>query len=111
MNERPSVIGPLLKASVLKAELAKLDIPLYTTSHSPRTKIPSFIHDLLLQWNASHLFGNIEYEVDELRRDLALCHIAKKHGKVACLFGHDKCIMPPGDVRTKDGRGYTVRFA
>ncbi|EIW62025.1 uncharacterized protein TRAVEDRAFT_44861 [Trametes versicolor FP-101664 SS1] len=92
----------------IKSELAKLDIPLYTTSHSPRTKIPSFIHDLLLQWNASHLFGNIEYEVDELRRDLALCQIAKKHGKVACLFGHDKCIMPPGDVRTKDGRGYTV---
>ncbi|OJT04121.1 Deoxyribodipyrimidine photo-lyase [Trametes pubescens] len=92
----------------IKTELAKLDIPLYTTSRSPRTKIPSFIHDLLLQWNASHIFGNIEYEVDELRRDLSLCQIAKKHGKVACLFGHDKCILPPGDVRTKDGRGYTV---
>ncbi|KAI0661061.1 DNA photolyase, FAD-binding/Cryptochrome [Cubamyces menziesii] len=92
----------------IKDDLDKLDIPLYTATHTPRKQIPSFVHDLLLQWNASHVFGNIEYEVDELRRDLALCQIAKKHGKIACTFVHDKCIVPPGDVRTKDGRGYTV---
>ncbi|KAI9001086.1 DNA photolyase, FAD-binding/Cryptochrome [Trametes punicea] len=92
----------------IKADLTKLNIPLYTVSHTPRVGIPSFVHDLLLQWNASHVFGNIEYEVDELRRDIALCQIAKKHGRIACTFLHDKCIVPPGDVRTKDGRGYTV---
>ncbi|KAI0353585.1 hypothetical protein OH77DRAFT_1407066 [Trametes cingulata] len=92
----------------IKSELAKLDIPLCVVSHTPRTDIPRFVHDLLLGWNASHIFGNIEYEVDELRRDIALCKIAKKHGKIACTFVHDKCIVPPGDVRTKDGRGYTV---
>ena len=50
----------------------------------------------------------MEYEVDELRRDLALSRIANKEGKALCTFVHDKCIVAPGDVMTKDGRGYTV---
>ena len=93
----------------VQAELAKLNIPLYTVSHTPRMKIPAFVIELLHKWKASHLFANIEYEVDELRRDLAVCELANKDGKVACTFVHDKCIVAPGDVRTKDGRGYTVR--
>ena len=85
-----------------------MDIPLYTATHEPRAKIPEFVHDLLQQWKASHLFANMEYEVDELRRDIALSRIAKEHGKVSCTFVHDRCIVSPGEVTTKDGRGYTV---
>ncbi|KAL6309642.1 DNA photolyase [Sparassis latifolia] len=92
----------------IKSSLEHLQIPLYTTTHSPRTAIPSHILSLLNEWNATHLFANIEYELDELRRDINVCELAKKGGKVACTFVHDKCIIPPGDVRTKDGRGYTV---
>ncbi len=92
-----------------QTELAKLDIPLYTVSHTPRNNIPAFVVELLQKWNASHLFANIEYEVDELRRDLAVCKLANARGQVACAFVHDKCIVAPGDVRTKEGRGYTVR--
>ena len=88
-----------------------MNIPLYTVSHTPRTKIPHFVHKLLTEWKASHIFANLEYEVDELRRDLALCRLANKHGKVTCAFVHDKCILAPGDVRTKDGRGYTVSLS
>lgn len=54
------------------------------------------------------MFANIEYEVDELRRDINLCEIANEAGKVSCTFIHDRCIVSPGDVRTKNGRGYTV---
>ena len=86
-----------------------MNIPLYTVSHSPRTQIPVFVVGLLDKWKASHLFANIEYEVDELRRDLAVCKLVNERGKLSCNFVHDKCIVAPGDVRTKDGRGYTVR--
>ena len=99
---------PDLDSHGLEAELAKLNIPLYTVSHSPRTKIPAYIVELLGQWKASHLFANIEYEVDELRRDIAVSELANKQGNLACEFVHDKCIIAPGDVRTKEGRGYTV---
>ncbi|EJF61171.1 hypothetical protein DICSQDRAFT_61271 [Dichomitus squalens LYAD-421 SS1] len=98
----------LRNLQIIRSRLSELDIPLYTVSHEPRTKIPAFIHGLLQQWKASHLFANMEYEVDELRRDIALSGIARKHGKVSCTFLHDRCIVPPGEVTTKDGRGYTV---
>lgn len=54
------------------------------------------------------MFANIEYEVDELRRDIRVCELANKEGHIVCTFVHDKCIIAPGEVRTKDGRGYTV---
>ena len=88
-----------------------MNIPFYTVSYTPRTKIPAFVYDLLKDWKASHVFANLEYEVDELRRDLALCRLANEQGKVVCTFVHDKCVVAPGDVRTKEGRGYTVRIS
>ncbi|PIL37080.1 hypothetical protein GSI_00772 [Ganoderma sinense ZZ0214-1] len=66
--------------------ISELDIPLYAVSRTPRTTIPAFVYDLLQQWKASHMFANIEYEVDELRRDIALCKIANETGKVYSPF-------------------------
>ena len=72
----------------------------------------------LLEALVQKAYGDLEEErrelggqVDELRRDLALCRLENKHGKVTCAFVHDKCIVAPGDVRTKDGRGYTVSLS
>ncbi|KAH9943504.1 DNA photolyase, FAD-binding/Cryptochrome [Epithele typhae] len=98
----------LRNLKIIRAELAKLDIPLCTVTHSPRKEIPAFLHDLFRKWKATRVFANMEYEVDELRRDLALLQVANKEGKIACEFVHDKCVVAPGDVKTKDGRGYTV---
>lgn len=64
---------------------------------------------LLGDWDATRLFANIEHEVDELRRDIRVCELARQGGKVECTFVNDKCIITPGKVLTKDGRGYTVR--
>ncbi|EMD40791.1 hypothetical protein CERSUDRAFT_149213 [Gelatoporia subvermispora B] len=91
----------------LKASLADVNIPLYVTSHAPRRTLPEFILSLLKKWNASHLFANIEHEVDELRRDIRVCQLAKE-SNIACAFVNDKCVIAPGEVTTKDGRGYTV---
>ncbi|KAI0796742.1 DNA photolyase [Abortiporus biennis] len=92
----------------IRDKLASLHIPLYVDSHTPRTTLPSHILGLLSQWNVSHLFANIEYEVDELRRDIKVCELAKKGGRLRCTFVHDRCVIPPGIVKTKEGRGYTV---
>ncbi|KAH9844228.1 DNA photolyase [Rhodofomes roseus] len=92
----------------IRSSLADKHIPLYTTSHTPRTTLPDYVLSLLKQWKATTLFANIEYEVDELRRDIKLCELAKKDGGIACTFVHDRCIIPPGQVLTKDERGYTV---
>ena len=59
--------------------------------------------------NAIRLFANIEYEVDELRRDITVCNLAKDKG-ILPNFCHDKLIVEPGLLVTKQGKPYTVRF-
>ena len=54
------------------------------------------------------MFANIEYEVDELRRDIHVCELANKSKQVKCTFVHDKCVINPGVVKTKEGKTYSV---
>ena len=61
---------------------------------------------LLRELNCNRLFANIEYEVDELRRDIAVCKLAEENG-VKPIFVHDRCVVEPGVVLTKKGH-YTV---
>lgn len=92
----------------IKDSLAELNVPLYVITHSPRKTLPERILTTLADWNATRLFANIEHEVDELRRDIRVCELARGSGRVECTFVNDKCIVTPGTVLTKDGRGYTV---
>ena len=41
---------------------------------------------------------------------MKICELARKQGKVQCTFVHDKCVITPGLVKTKEGRAYTVRL-
>lgn len=56
---------------------------------------------------ATSLFANIEYEVDELRRDTSVCKLSKADG-IQATFVHDKCVLEPGVLATKQGKVYTV---
>ncbi|EPT03717.1 hypothetical protein FOMPIDRAFT_1115869 [Fomitopsis schrenkii] len=92
----------------IRSTLAEKHVPLYTTSHTPRATLPDYVLSLMKEWKATMLFANMEYEVDELRRDIKLSELAKEDGGITCTFVHDRCIIAPGKVHTKDGRGYTV---
>ncbi|GKT64229.1 deoxyribodipyrimidine photo-lyase [Colletotrichum tofieldiae] len=65
---------------ILRADLAKLDIPLYVETVEKRKKIPGRIVELMDQWGASHLFANMEYEVDELRREASMVRMFADRG-------------------------------
>ncbi|KAG2367271.1 DNA photolyase, FAD-binding/Cryptochrome [Suillus spraguei] len=97
----------LRNLSRVKDELSKLNIPLYTITHTPRTTVPARVISVLQTLQATRLFANIEYEVDELRRDTEVCSLAKNVG-IRPTYVHDRCIIEPGVVKTKDGRTYTV---
>lgn len=71
--------------------------------------IPSFVLSLCEKYGARSLFANIEYEVDELRRDLELCHLASSQGVPVKLF-HNKCVIEPGVIVTKQKKAYAVRL-
>ncbi|GAA6059922.1 hypothetical protein JCM10212_003062 [Sporobolomyces blumeae] len=98
----------------LREEFAKHDIPLYTFSHDKRKEIPSMLCDKLKEWNAVALFANLEYEVDELRRDTDILKLVKKAREGGDGFSgraeflKDLCVVPPGDVTTKQGKPYAV---
>ncbi len=102
MQSRPRILTP-------QDAFAKLNIPLHVSLHSQRRTLPSHVISLLRSVNAIRLFANIEYEVDELRRDITVCNLAKDKG-ILPNFCHDKLIVEPGLLVTKQGKPYTVRF-
>ncbi|KAF8076516.1 FAD binding domain of DNA photolyase-domain-containing protein [Lyophyllum atratum] len=97
----------LRNLSKLKATLADLHIPLHTITHTPRRTLPSRIITLVTSLNCTSLYANMEYEVDELCRDIKICELAKAHG-VEPTFVHNKCIVEPGVILTKEKKSYAV---
>ncbi|WWC72736.1 uncharacterized protein I206_106700 [Kwoniella pini CBS 10737] len=93
---------------VLKSEFHKLNIPLHITSYDRRLQIPRrVITEVLPSLGANHLYVNIEYEVDELRRDIATVRLGREKGiDVQCV--HDRLVVPPGQVKSKQGKPMSV---
>ncbi|GAA5989946.1 hypothetical protein JCM10908_002389 [Rhodotorula pacifica] len=104
----------LRQLAYLKGEFAKHHIPLYTITHNKRKDIPRMLCEKLEEWGAIGLFANIEYEVDELRRDIEVLERTKKAresgqgfaGQVE--FFKDFCVVSPGELLTKQGKPYSV---
>ncbi|KAJ3802012.1 DNA photolyase, FAD-binding/Cryptochrome [Lentinula aff. detonsa] len=97
----------LRNLTMIRDSLAELNIPLYTSSHNVRKTLPAAVLSILQDWKCTSLYGNIEYEVDELRRDAEVCKLAKSKG-VRSNFVHNKCIIEPGVITTKENRAYSV---
>lgn len=92
---------------VLKKDLGALDIPLYVETVEKRKAIPDRIFELCEKWGASHLFANIEYEVDELRREAKIVTTGIEKG-VAVEIVSDTCVVAPGELSSKTGNQYAV---
>ena len=92
---------------VLKEDLAQLDIPLYVETVDKRKKIPERIFELCKQWGASHLYTNIEYEVDELRREALMTRNGLREG-IAVEAVPDTCVVAPGELSSGTGNQYSV---
>ena len=91
----------------LKDDLAKLNIPLYVETIEKRKRIPGRIIDLLEAWGANHLFANMEFEVDELRRDESLVRACLEKG-IAMDVLPDNCVVHPGRLATGTRSQYSV---
>ncbi|MCJ1223883.1 hypothetical protein MMC12_000526 [Toensbergia leucococca] len=92
---------------VLKEDLGKLDIPLYVETIEKRKTVPTKIIELCQKWGASHLFANIEYEVDELRREAMMVRACLEHG-IAFNVVPDTCVVAPGELSSGTGNQYAV---
>ncbi|KAL8735324.1 MAG: hypothetical protein Q9166_000869 [cf. Caloplaca sp. 2 TL-2023] len=92
---------------VLKDDLAKVDIPLYVETVEKRKAIPDRIFEMCEKWGASHLFCNMEYEVDELRREALMTRKGLEKG-IAVTAVHDTCVVAPGELSSGSGGQYAV---
>lgn len=92
---------------VMKDDLAQLDIPLYVETVAQRKEVPGRLMQLAETWGASHIYANIEYEVDELRRETGLTHGCLARG-IAFHVVHDACVVAPGQLASQQGRQYAV---
>ena len=92
---------------VLREDLAGLDIPLYVETVEKRKTIPNRILDLCAEWGTSHLYANMEYEVDELRREAHLTRTGITRNIAVHIF-HDTCAAAPGSLKTGAGKQFSV---
>ena len=84
---------------ILQHDLDQLDIPLHVQVVEPRNHIPSKIVELMNHWDATEIFANIEYEIDELARDTRLLETAGNAG-IKATFIHDQCVVEPGIIKS-----------
>lgn len=104
----PARVDFMLRSlAVLQKDLDKLDIPLHIETVEQRSKIPDRMLELMDQWGASHVFANMEYEVDELRREAYMVRDLSENGKSFDVV-HDTCVVPPGSLQTGTGKQYAV---
>lgn len=97
----------LRNLQMLKEDLAELDIPLYVETIEKRKKLPGRLIDLCKGWGASHIFCNMEYEVDELRREARLTRACLDTG-ISFNTVHDTCVVKPGELKSGAGGQISV---
>ncbi|CAO1621477.1 unnamed protein product [Parajaminaea phylloscopi] len=91
----------------IRKQLQPLHIPLVVYTEKTRTKIPQTLISFAKEWNVSEIVANVEYEVDECWRDIAVLREASKAG-IRATFVEDAYVVPAGEVKTKDGRQFSV---
>ncbi|KAK8056604.1 hypothetical protein PG993_001831 [Apiospora rasikravindrae] len=91
---------------VLQTQLEGLNIPLIPLVAEERKDKGPAILETLKKHDVSHLYANIELEVDELRRDLDFfdrLEGAKEHVDVQFVLHHDQTVILPRTLKTGAG--------
>lgn len=91
----------------LKKDLAELDIPLHVETVSRRKMLPAKMVQLCQEWEAKSMWCNMEYEVDELRREAQLVKDLCERG-ISFQVEHDTCVVEPGVLKAGTGGQISV---
>ncbi|TGZ85059.1 hypothetical protein EX30DRAFT_368175 [Ascodesmis nigricans] len=92
----------------LKKNLQKLEIPIWVETVEKRRDVVGRVLELVEKWGGKHVFANMEYEVDELRRDEKLILQGIERG-ISVELRQDTCVVPPGTLFSQaSGKPYSV---
>ncbi|KAI0196390.1 FAD binding domain of DNA photolyase-domain-containing protein [Astrocystis sublimbata] len=93
---------------LLREQLDGLNIPLVILTAEQRCQKGEQIMDFIKKHDISHVYANIEYEVDEIRRDLDLLDRVESEDNVHFELLHDQTIVTPGNLVTGSGGPHKV---
>ncbi|KXS11844.1 hypothetical protein M427DRAFT_126367 [Gonapodya prolifera JEL478] len=94
----------------LRDTLAERGIPLVVKMNDDKKgwkAVSEVVKEVCKELSVEELFYNVEYEVNEQRRDKMVTEAVAKLG-VKVTPCHDQCVVEPGKVVTKEGKVYTV---
>ena len=91
----------------LSQSLHERNIPLIVKVCPDYEQVPGVIAKVCKKHNCNSLFFNREYEYNELQRDRAVVEQCQSLGVSVSRF-HDRIVVPPREISTKDGRFYSV---
>lgn len=91
----------------LSTSLQERNIPLLIQVCETFDQVPEVIAKICKKHNCDSLFYNREYEVNEFERDQAVVERCQLSEITVSRF-HDRIIVPPKEISTKDGRFYSV---
>ncbi|KAL8787557.1 MAG: hypothetical protein Q9213_002119 [Squamulea squamosa] len=86
---------------LMQEELANLNIPLKIVEANGRKDIVPSALRFMEENKISHVFGNYEYEVDELRRDIKFVQQSDNRWHIS--IHHDQTVIEPGTMTTGSG--------
>ena len=91
----------------LSQSLHERNIPLIVEVCPAYEQVPKVIAKVCKKHHCNNLFFNREYEFNELERDKAVVQQCQSLGVSVSRF-HDRIVVPPKEISTKDGRFYSV---
>lgn len=86
---------------LLQEQMHDLNIPLVVLNAEKKSDKARLISDFAQKHDISHIFANIEYEVDELRRDIDV--LDNLEGQTLFRLLHDQTVMEPGVLKSGSG--------
>lgn len=95
------------RVAELQRQLNQRHIPLWVLDTRDFCGSVTAIQGLLASLNKSSLYFNLEYELNERKRDIALCQWAKSQ-QIPVFKYHDQCLIPPGEVLSKSQSMFKV---
>ncbi|MFZ2485679.1 MAG: deoxyribodipyrimidine photo-lyase [Candidatus Rickettsiella isopodorum] len=92
---------------VLSQSLQLRGIPLLIKQVKKTADIAQALYQYAKKYKLDTLFFNKQYEIDEKKRDQAVCNYLGQYG-IKCNAYDDQVILPPGIVQTKQGKTFSV---
>jgi deoxyribodipyrimidine photo-lyase len=93
---------------LMQKQLAEKNIPMVFLTAPERKNKVDVVMEFVKKHDISHVYGNLEYEVDELRRDMKMAKCVQKEDGVSFHTLHDQTVVNPGHMTTGTGKPHKV---